>query len=90
MSFERIGIAFIEAEVALRIDLGLCRHSWQAGIAGFLRGLRIAGLAYLSAIEDYLPLYINHDSHHSGFDGDLQAQVGHALESTLGRYKNRL
>jgi hypothetical protein len=38
----------------------------------FLRGLRIAGAAYLSAIEGYLPLYINHDLRQSGFDGDLQ------------------
>jgi hypothetical protein len=54
------------------------------------RDLRIPGVAYLSAIEDYLPLYINHDSHHSGFDGDLQAQVGHALESTLGRKRRSI
>ena len=54
------------------------------------RDLRIPGVAYLSAIEDYLPLYINHDSHHSGFDNDLQAQRGHALESPLGRKRRSI
>jgi hypothetical protein len=95
MSKSSVKRCILPTKKARLLSTSVCVHLLgKQELPDFLRGLRILAWAYLSAIEDYLPLYINHDSHHSGFDGDLQAQVGHGFESTPGRdfstYKNRL